>query len=76
MNDFQDEIEAQNYLEGALKMENMLNNLTNQNLDSLLNEDLFQYDDDTNNKKAARIKPKRYSNTKVKVRIFLKTISY
>ena len=58
MIDYQNEIEAQNYLEGTLEMENMLNNLTNQMLDSQLNQDFFQDDKDTNNKKAARKKIK------------------
>ena len=58
MIDYQNEIEAQSYLEGALEMEKMLNNLTNQNLDSQLNQDFFQDDNDTNNKKAARKKIK------------------
>ena len=66
MIDYQNEIEAQNYLEGALEMEKMLNNLTNQNLDSQLHQDFFQEDNDTNNKNAARKKSKPYSNTKVK----------
>ena len=76
MIDYQNEIEAQNYLEGTLEMENMLNNLTNQMLDSQLNQDFFQDDKDTNNKKAARKKLKPYSNTKFKARNFLTNIAY
>ena len=76
MIDYQNKIEAQSYLEGALEMEKMLNNLTNQNLDSQLNQDFFQDDNDTNNKKAARKKSKPYSNTKVKTRNFLTNIWY
>ena len=53
MIDYQNEIESQNYLEGSLEMEKMLNNLTNQNLDSPLHQDFFQEDNDTNNKNAA-----------------------
>ena len=74
MIDYQNEIEAQSYLEGALEMEKMLNNLTNQNLDSQLNQDFFQDHNNTNNKKAARKKSKPYSNTKVKARNFLTNI--
>ena len=70
MIDYQNKIEAQSYLEGALEMEKMLNNLTNQKLDSQLNQDFFQDDNDTNNKKAGRKKPKPYSNTKVKAGTF------
>ena len=73
---YQNKIETQNYLEGALEMEKMLNNLTDQNLDSQLNQDFFQDVNDTNNKKAARKKSKPYSNTKVKARNFLTNISY
>ena len=76
MIDYQNEIEAQSYLEGALEMEKMLNSLTNKNLDSQLNQDFFQDDNDTNNKKAARKKSKPYSNTKVKTRNFLTNIWY
>ena len=76
MNDYQNEIEAQNYLKGALEMEKMLNNLTNQNLDSQLDQDFFQDNNDTKNKKAARKKSKPYSNNKVKARNFLTNISY
>ena len=54
MIDCQKEIEAQNYLEETLEMEKMLSNLTNQNLDSELNQDYFQDDSDTNNKTAAQ----------------------
>ena len=49
---YQNETEAQNYLEGALEMEKMLNNLINQNLDCQLNQDFFQDNNNTNNKKA------------------------
>ena len=76
MIDYQNEIEAQNYLERELEMEKILNNLTNQNLDSQVNQDFFQDDNDTNNKKAARKKSKQYSNTKVKARNFLSKIAY
>ena len=76
MIDYQNEIEAQNYFEGALEMEKMLNNLTNQNLDSQLHQDVFQEDNDTNNKNAARKKSKPYSNTKVKAWNFLTNIAY
>ena len=76
MIDFQNEIEAHNYLEGALEMEKMLDNLTNQNLDSQLNQDFFQDDNDTNNRNAAQKKSKPYSNAKVKDRNFLKNIAY
>ena len=41
MIDYQEEIEAHNYLEEALEMEKMLNNLTNQNLNSQLNQYFF-----------------------------------
>ena len=71
MIDYQKEIEAQNYLEGALEMEKMLNNLTNQNLDSQLNQDFFQDESDTNNKTVAREKSKPYRNTKFKASNFL-----
>ena len=54
MINYQNEIEAQNHLEGTLEMEKMLNSLTNQNLDSQLNQDFFQDNNNTNNKKAAR----------------------
>ena len=57
-------------------MEKMLNNLTNQNLDSQLNQDFFQDDNDTSNKKDARKKLKPYSDTKVKARNFLTNIAY
>ena len=50
---YQNETEAQSHLEGALQMKKMLNNLTNQNLNSQLNQDFFQDDNSTNNKKAA-----------------------
>ena len=76
MIDYQNKIEAQNYLEGALEMEKMLNKLTNQNLDSQLNQDFFWGGNDTNNKKAARKKSKPYSNTKVKARNFLIKIAH
>ena len=56
-------------------MEKMLSNLTNQNLDSELNQDYFQDDSDTNNKTAAQKKSKPYSNTKVKARHFLTNIA-
>ena len=49
---YQNETEPQNYLEGALEMEKMLNNLINQNLDCQLNQDFFQNNNDTNNKRA------------------------
>ena len=49
---YQNETEAHNYLEGALEMEKMLNNLINQNLDCQLNQDFFQDNNNTNNKKA------------------------
>ena len=52
-------------------MEKMLNKLTNQNLDSQLNQDFFWGDNDINNKKAARKKSKPYINTKVEARNFL-----
>ena len=45
--DYQNEIGAQSYLEGALEMKKMLSNLTNQNLDSQLNQDFFQDDNNT-----------------------------
>ena len=45
--DYQNEIGAQSYLERALEMKKMLSNLTNQNLDSQLNQDFFQDDNDT-----------------------------
>ena len=54
MIDCQKEIEAQNDLEETLEMEKMLSNLTNQNLDSELNQDYFQDDSDTNNKTTAQ----------------------
>ena len=77
MINYQNKIEAQTYLEGPLVMEKMLNNLKNQNLDSQLNQDFFQdNNNNNNNKKAARKKSKPYSNTKVKARNFLKSISY
>ena len=54
MIDYQNEIETQNHLEGTLEMEKMLNSLINQNLGSQLNQDFFQDNNNTDNKKAAR----------------------
>ena len=57
-------------------MEKMLNNLINQNLDCQLNQDFFQDNNKTNNKKATWKKSNSYSNTKVKTRNFVTNISY
>ena len=73
---YQNETEAHNYLDGGLEMEKMLNNLINQNLDCQLNQDFFQDNNNTNNKKATWKKSNSYSNTKVKTRNFVTNISY
>ena len=78
--DYQNEIEAQSYLEGELEIEKILNNLINQGIDSQLNQDFFQDDNDdnsnSNNNKTVRKKSKPYNNTKVKARNFLTSIVY
>ena len=88
MIDYQNEIEAQTtYLEGAVEMQKMLNNFTNnQGLDSQLNQKFFEDDNDNqnNNNKTIRKKSitqkkkkrKLYSNTKVKARNLLTNILY
>ena len=80
MMDYQNEIEAQSYLEGGLEIEKILNNLINQGIDSQLNQDFFQDDNDdnsnSNNNKTVRKKSKPYNNTKVKARNFLTSIVY
>ena len=81
MIDYQNEIEAQSYLDGALEMENILNKLRNQGIDSQLNQDFFQDDNDdnknnNNNNKCVRKRSNLYNNTKVKARNFLTNIKY